>query len=129
VHHPLLILSYDPESVRQIEDAYNGQRAQVPLSHGFFATSGGYTVDLTRMTQTRDSTGFQRPIRRIPPVPPLPGRTARAVPSRKVRRDCERPLTHTAPPNSRTKTRCHKVSSLGKKGYNLRSGTFPTKRQ
>lgn len=66
--HPL---SYDNDSTQQIEESYKANRAIVPLSHGFFATCGGYTVDLSRMTQTRDSTGFQRPIRRIPSVTPL----------------------------------------------------------
>lgn len=72
--------SYDSASTGQIEEAYKNSVSVVPLSHGFFASSGGYTVDLSRMTQTRDSTGFQRPIRRIPPVLALSASTSTRSP-------------------------------------------------
>eukprot|EP01127_Copromyxa_protea_P024127 TRINITY_DN9351_c0_g1_i1.p1 TRINITY_DN9351_c0_g1~~TRINITY_DN9351_c0_g1_i1.p1 ORF type:complete len:142 (-),score=31.25 TRINITY_DN9351_c0_g1_i1:48-473(-) len=65
-------VKYDTHSAQQIEDAYNNRTVAVPLNIGGI---GGYTVDLSTMTQTRDSSGFQRAIRRLPPVSALPSQT------------------------------------------------------
>jgi hypothetical protein len=34
------------------------------MTHGFFGTSGGYTIDLNNMKQIKDSTGYPRDIDR-----------------------------------------------------------------
>jgi hypothetical protein len=64
---------YDQETNAIIEEGYSNKLPTVPLNHGFFGDSGGYTIDFTNMNQIRDTTGYTRQIRRTPPAIPIPG--------------------------------------------------------
>jgi len=68
---------YDDETNLVIEEAYSQKLPSVPLTHGYFGDSGGYTIDFTSMVQNRDSTGYGRQIRRTPPAVPIPGNAPR----------------------------------------------------
>jgi hypothetical protein len=62
---------YDPTTTTLIDEAYKSNRPILHLNHGFFRDSGGYTINFTHMLQIRDSTGNERPIRRIPEAPAI----------------------------------------------------------
>jgi hypothetical protein len=62
---------YDAHTTSLIDAAYNSNTPTLRLTHGFFGESGGYTVNFSTMVQVRDSTAYERPIRRIPEAAPL----------------------------------------------------------
>jgi hypothetical protein len=62
---------YDAHTTSLIDAAYNSNTQTLRLTHGFFGESGGYTVNFSTMVQVRDSTAYERPIRRIPDAAPL----------------------------------------------------------
>lgn len=64
---------YDTETSQMIEDAYSLKQPVLQLTHGFFGASGGYTINLTTFTQTRENSGYARQIKRKPPAMPVPG--------------------------------------------------------
>jgi hypothetical protein len=64
-------VKYDAHTTALIDAAYNSNTLTLKLTHGFFGESGGYTVNFSTMVQVRDSTAYERPIRRIPEAAPL----------------------------------------------------------
>ncbi|KAL6074725.1 E3 ubiquitin-protein ligase [Balamuthia mandrillaris] len=59
--------SYDAQTTSLIEAAHQGGQTSLQLTHGFFGKQGGYTIDLSSMQQTKNSTNYTRQIRRVPP--------------------------------------------------------------
>jgi WWE domain len=62
--------SYDDHTSTVIEAAFKAFREDdgvdsVDLTHGWFASGGGYTVSFPRMRQRKKATGFKRDVRRI----------------------------------------------------------------
>jgi len=73
---------YDDATAALIELAYTQRVHSAQLTHGFFGTQGGYTIDLNTFVQIRNSSGFQRRLRRHPAVVPLaPGGAPAPPPS------------------------------------------------
>eukprot|EP01122_Echinamoeba_exundans_P006298 TRINITY_DN173_c0_g1_i1.p1 TRINITY_DN173_c0_g1~~TRINITY_DN173_c0_g1_i1.p1 ORF type:complete len:599 (+),score=103.80 TRINITY_DN173_c0_g1_i1:103-1899(+) len=56
--------AYDQQTCTILENAHSAGQSSVDLNHSFFGKQGGYTIDFTKMTQTKKSTGFERTIRR-----------------------------------------------------------------
>jgi WWE domain/NAD:arginine ADP-ribosyltransferase len=58
---------FDDDTTKMLETNFNKSNNVFDLTHGFFGKSGGYRIDLDKMTQVRKSTNFIRPIKREAP--------------------------------------------------------------
>eukprot|EP01090_Pellita_catalonica_P021116 TRINITY_DN7821_c0_g1_i1.p1 TRINITY_DN7821_c0_g1~~TRINITY_DN7821_c0_g1_i1.p1 ORF type:complete len:542 (-),score=75.08 TRINITY_DN7821_c0_g1_i1:22-1647(-) len=59
---------YDVKTSRIIEKNFRNGEANCALQHGYFARVGGYKVDFIGFQQIKVSTGYSRPVRRLPDV-------------------------------------------------------------
>jgi deltex len=60
-------VAYDAQTCAILEAAHAGGQNQIDLTHGYFGSSGGYSIDLSQLTQTKKASGYSRNIRRIDP--------------------------------------------------------------
>jgi len=56
---------YDNETRDILEKAYSKKETQITLTHGYYGTVGGYTINFVKNTQIKKTSGYKRTIQRL----------------------------------------------------------------